>query len=130
MQDRDKQIIRKVLYVVLAILMITTFYLIFNVGNPNSLLRYIIEDTSFDLLITVLCSVGIGVIVIILSHKKEDRPLKYLLDMNKDHIRTLREKGKSDHYIAEDFLKAVGIKKGFFYRIAFWRVLRYLAKME
>ncbi len=130
MQDSNKQIIHKALYAVLAVLMVTTFYLIFNVGNPNSLLRHIIEDPSYDLLVTVLCSVGIGVIVIVLSRKKEDRPLKYLLDMNKEHIRSLREKGKSNYFIAEDFLKAVGVKNGLFYRIAFWRVLRYLSKME
>jgi hypothetical protein len=121
---------RRILYIILVILMVSTFYMVFNAGNPNSLLRIFIEDTSYDITITVLLSIGVAVIVMLLTRKKSDRPLKYTLELNKEHIQKLRSQGKSDYYIARDFLKHIGIKNKIVYWLTFRKVVRYLKKME
>jgi len=125
-----KQGVRKILYGILAFLMVTTFYMIFNAGNPHSVLRFIIRDTSYDILITVLLALGIAVISMTLTRNRESEPVKHLLDLNMDYIRKLRDKGKSEDSIAESFLKEMGYKRGILFSLAKRKVIRYLSKLK
>ena len=125
-----KQGVRKILYGILAFLMVATFYMIFNAGNPHSVLRFIIRDTSYDILITVLLALGIAVISMTLTRNRESEPVKHLLDLNMDYIRKLRDKGKSEDSIAESFLKEMGYKRGILFSLAKRKVIRYLSKLK
>ena len=125
-----KQSLRRILYGILAFLMVATFYMIFNAGNPHSIIRFIISDTSYDILITVLLALGIAVISMILTRNRETEPVKHLLELNMDYIRKLRSKGKSEDAIAESFLKEMGYKKGILFSLAKKRVIRYLSKLD
>ncbi len=125
-----KKNIKKYSYYVLAVLVVVVFYLIFNAGNPKSLLRLVIKDPSYDVTITVILSLFIVVISIFVASGKEDDPIKHMLDINVEHIRKLRNKGKSEIEIAESFLREIGVKRGVFYPFVKRRVLRYLSKMD
>ena len=118
------------LIALMVIVGIPAFYMIFNSGNPKSLMRFIVKDPSWDLAITVgLCAV-IAVLGLILSSERREKVFENMLTTNADYIRQLRKKGKSDEFIAEDFLKTLGSSKGFIHSMAKRKVLRFLAKFE
>ena len=125
-----KRGVKRYFYYILALLVVVVFYLIFNAGNPNSLLRLVIKDSSYDVLITVVLSLFIVVISIFIASGKEDDPIKHMLDINVEHIRKLRNKGRSELEIADSFLKEIGVKRGFFYPFIRRRVIKYLAKID
>jgi sensor histidine kinase YesM len=128
---RMHKAIRYALIVVLAVLMAATFYMIFfGAGNPNSIVRRFIEDTSYDLLITIGLGVLVGLIVLVLTSQTSSHPLEYMLEQNRKHVDELRAQGKNDEYIARDFLKSVGIKNRFIYWLALRRVRRTLRRMK
>ena len=123
--------IRVLLFVLLAIFMVLTVYGIFNTGNPDSLFRLLVRDRSFDLIITVALAAAVGVLVIVITASKAENPLRNLLEINIDHIRMLRRKGKSEVEIAESFLAELKVSKsGFFFSLAKKRVMRYLSKLR
>ena len=127
-----KQNFRRFLYILLIVLVVPTFYSIFNVGNPKSLFRFIIKDTSYDMLITIFFGVLMGAIAVILSFQgRRQSSIEHVLDMNKDHILFLRSKGNSDENIANEFLNKMDIKKsGYLSKMALRRVLKYLTKLD
>ncbi len=120
-----KQNIRKGFYGLLAFLMVTTFYMIFNAGNPHSVMRLLVKDPSYDIFITVLLALGIAVVSMILTRNREAEPLKHLLELNIDW-----RKGKSEEQIAVSFLSEMGYKKGILYPLAKRKVIRYLSKLD
>ena len=123
--------IKLVFYFILAVLMVTDIYLIFNAGNPDSLLRLLVKDSSWDIFVTFVVSLCIVLISFLVFNQrpKEDDKLYQLLKGNAGHIRTLREKGRSDAEIAESFLAELKLK-GPFAAAARKRVLKYLGEIE
>jgi hypothetical protein len=123
---------RRLLYIILVILVVPTFYSIFNIGNPKSLFRYIVPDPSYDILITIFLAVCMAAIGIILSQQsKRENSIEHMLDVNKEHIRFLKNKGKTDYAIADEFLQQMQVQQsGFLYQLAKRKVLKYLSKMD
>jgi len=120
---------QRILYIILVIFAILAFYSIFNAGNPKSLFRFLVKDPSWDIAITVALSAGVAATALILSSASGNK-LTEMLEMNADYIRQLRKKGKSDDFIAEDFLKTLGSKQGALHRMAKRRVLKFLHTFE
>lgn len=120
---------RRVLWILLAVFMVLTFYGIFNAGNPNSLFRLVVPDPGYDVAITVGLSVVVAVLVVLLTAARE-QTLKNLLDVNADYMRELRRKGHTDEQIAESFLAELKVRKGgILYSLAKSRTMRYLSKL-
>jgi hypothetical protein len=124
-----KEPTRRILFILLVVLMLLTFYAIFNAGNPHSLFRYIIRERRYDVAITLALSACIVVLVLLLTAERSNR-LKGLLDLNRDYIRQLRRAGKSDGEIAESFLDELKAPPGFLRAIAKRQVLRYLSRLK
>ncbi len=120
---------RKVLYFFLAFLMMIDFYLIFNAGNPNSFLRIIIKDTSYDVTVTVAVSILIAAISLSMMRDSDQNSIKKILQRNTEHITELRNNNRSNEEIAESLLKELGAERGFSHFLLKRRVLRYLSKM-
>lgn len=121
---------RKILYGMLVLLAVVTFYSIFNTGNPASLWRFLIKDRSYDIFITVVLGASVAFVGILLSSGSRDEVFSEMLETNADYIRRLRKQGKSDDYIAEDFLRNMGSRKGVVHGIAKKKVLRFLNRFE
>ena len=119
-----------ILYSLLIILMILAFYSIFNAGNPNSLLRILIKDPSWDIPFTFFLGAGILVVSLLLTRKKEHNPINILLSNNKEYILKLRSKGRSDIEIAESFVKELKIKNPFSRIIIRKKTLKYLEQLD
>lgn len=111
--------------------MVLDIYLIFNAGNPNSLLRLLIADTSWDILVTFIVSLGIVLISFLVFNpvNKENDNLLILLKANQSHIAKLKEKGKTPEEIADSFLMELKLK-GIFRLAAKKRVLKYLEELK
>lgn len=119
------------MYIVMAVFMVPAFYMIFNAGNPQSILRHIVPTTEYDLTITIGICMVVAALALTLSTVKSKNSLEYMLDMNHEQIHKLRGTGKNDNFIAEDFLKNLGAKpKGLLHDMAMRRVLRYLRKLK
>jgi hypothetical protein len=126
-----KQPLRLSLYILLVVFMLLTFYAIFNAGNPNSIFRVVVADPAYDFALTVGLSLVVAVLVLLLSSGRRQSELERLLEMNKEHIRELRVKGKSEEAIADSFLASLQSgRKGVLYSLARRRVLRYLGRIE
>ena len=96
-----------ILYFVLAALMLLDFYLIFNVGNPNSLFRFILKNSNYDIVATLVVSCGIAFLAFYVFKQKQEAPVVSLLKQNKSHIDELRKSGQSNSQIAESFILEV-----------------------
>jgi hypothetical protein len=120
---------RLVMFILLGVFSLLAFYAIFNTGNPNSLFRLIINDASYDLVVTLGLGLVVGALVILVTATREGSSLTHLLEINSDYIRELRRKGKTDMEIADSFLSKMGSKGGLLHRLAKRRVLRYLSKL-
>ena len=121
--------IRKILYFMLALIMLADFYLIFNAGNPDSLLRLLIVTTDYDITITVILSIIIVLISFSMIRDNDPNSIKKILERNSNYITEQKKQNISNEDIANSFMKKLGSEKGIFYTIVKWRVLRYLAKM-
>jgi hypothetical protein len=126
---RHKPVLRVALFVLVILLLLLTFYGIFNAGNPNSVFRLVVKDPAYDVTTTVVLAVGSFALIMLLTMGGGQNRLRHLLELNSDHIRELRRRGKSDAFIADSFLSELGVKSGFLYRLAKRRVLRYLSKL-
>lgn len=117
------------LYFLLAFLMLIDFYLIFNVGNPNSLVRYIIPTTDWDMAITLAVSVVIALFSFFVFKDRKNNPIANLLLQNRSYISELRAEGKSDSEIADSFVEQLQPRRYGRERIR-KMVLKVLAEME
>ena len=77
-----KETTRRALFILLVVLMVLTFYAIFNAGNPHSLFRYVIRDARYDVAVTLALSACIVVLALLLTAERSNR-LKGLLDLNR-----------------------------------------------
>lgn len=124
-----KRISRTVMFIFLGVFLLLVFYAIFNTGNPNSMFRLVIEDTSYDLAITVGLGLVVGALVILITLTRGESGLSHLLEINTEYIHKLRRKGRTDVEIADSFLSEMGSKGGLLHGLAKRRVLRYLSKL-
>ena len=121
--------VRRILYFVLAFFMVIDFYLIFNAGNPHSFLRIFIKDTSYDVTVTVLFSIVIAVISLMMIRDGDRNSLKAIIEQNADHIRTLKNKNRSNEEIADSFLQEMKAGKLAYFLLK-RRVVRYISKIK
>ena len=119
-----------VFYIILAFLMLIDVYSIFNAGNPDSLIRYIVPDPGWDFLITAIISLLIIITVMIMSSfsKKINDPVYISLLDNKNYIEKLRQKGKTDEEIALSFSQNLN-ENDFVKKIAYKKAIKYLKRL-
>ena len=123
------RLLRKILYFILAFFMISDFYLIFNAGNPRSLLRLLIKDTSYDVTVTVVLSITIGIISLLMMRDGDQNSIRKMIERNSDYIKKLKNESRSDDEIAESFLKEIGAGK-FASGLLKRRVKRYIKRIQ
>lgn len=138
MKDKEIETTRKkrhtFLYILLVVLMVAGFYMIFNAGNPNSFMRVLVSDPSYDIAITMGICAGIVIISgFMMSGSKREREesIEGMLRLNLDYIKQLKAEGKSDEKISESFLDKLGVKKSGIFRVmAKRRTLQFLSEIK
>jgi len=124
---------RKILWLIYVLMLltgITSIYTIFNVGNPHSLLRWVIKPDSYDLYIAMGASLAVFLLGFFVFYFRQQQGYEQLLRMNQDHIKLLRKKGYQDNQIAEDLLSALGMKTGIRYKFVKKRLILELSSMD
>ncbi len=119
-----------VFYIILALLMLIDVYSIFNAGNPNSLMRYLVADPGWDFLITMILSASIVLITIIMNSSNRDLkdPVYIALLDNKAYIEKLRAKGKTDEEIALSFIQSIN-ENDLGKKLAYRKAIKYLKRL-
>ena len=121
---------RKILFFLLAGIMLIDFYLIFNAGNPDSFLRILIKKTEYDISITIGLSILIVLISFSMIRNNDQNSIKNILVKNSQYIIQLKNQNRSDEEIADSFLKEFGAEKGLFNVLLKRRVQRYISKIS
>ncbi|MCF7929731.1 MAG: hypothetical protein K9L68_14035 [Spirochaetales bacterium] len=126
-----KQSNRTTLYAILVVLMLPAFYMIFNTGNPNSLIRPLVPNPEYDFIVTLILTGGIAAVALILTSQGGSK-FDAMLKMNRGQIKKLKQQGRDNDFIAKDFLYNLGYreKKGFVYRMAYRKIIRYIEEMD
>ena len=118
-----------IVYILLVSTGIVTFYAIFNIGNPHSLFRLIIKTDRYDLYIVMGGSLVVFFLGFLVFYFRQEEGFSQLLWLNRDRIRSLRKQGYSDDQIAEDLLSALGMKRGYRFKMTKKRLVLELSSM-
>lgn len=121
---------KKFFFTIVVVLSIIVFYLIFNAGNPNSILRYVIKSPSYDVVILVVLAVFISLMSFYYAHTNETGGYEKIVQANLKKIQKLRKKGKTNEEIAEAILNAMNVKKGYRHRYATRRLIVMLERVK
>lgn len=121
--------VKKAFFAIIAVLSIAIVFLIFNAGNPNSILRYVIKDPSYDVLILIILSVALSIMSFYYAHTNETVGYEKIVQANLKNIRKLKKSGKSNEEIAKSILNAMNIQKGYRYNYAMKRLIVLLEKI-
>jgi hypothetical protein len=110
--------------------MVADLYLIFNTGNPQSLIRPLVRDPGWDFLVTLTVSIIIMAIASFVFNPARGArdQIQLLLEANKGYIEKLRSKGRSDEEITESLLNELKLK-GLSRKIVRSKVLKQLARL-
>ncbi len=118
-----------IVYIFLVSTGIVTFYAIFNIGNPHSLFRLIIKTDRYDLYIVMGGSLVVFFLGFLVFYFRQEEGFSQLLWLNRDRIRSLRKQGYSDDQIAEDLLSALGMKRGYRFKMTKKRLVLELSSI-
>jgi branched-subunit amino acid transport protein AzlD len=129
MGGRVSNQVKKAFFAIVAVLSIAIVFLIFNAGNPNSILRYIIKNPSYDVLILIILSVALSIMSFYYAHTNETVGYEKIVQANLKNIRKLKKSGKSNEEIAKSILNAMNIQKGYRYNYAMKRLIVLLEKI-
>ena len=107
-------------YVLMILIGLVAMYSLLNAGNPDSLLRPLLPDPKDDFYVAVISSVLVFILGFFIFFARDREGFRQLVQLNADHIRTLRKKGKSDEEIADSILAAMGSAGGYRHNLAPW----------
>jgi len=119
-----------IVYILLILTGLITFYALFNVGNPHSLFRVIFKSGAYDFYVAVGGSLVVFLLGFLIFYFRQQEGFTELLWLNRERIQTLRRKGYSDEQIAEDLLSALGMKKGYRYNMTKKRLVLELSAIK
>ncbi len=114
----------------MALIGFIAIYSIFNAGNPESLIRIVFPNPNIDIYIAFISSFIIFILGFLVFYLKDQTNFKNLLEINKDKIRYLRKNGKTDNYIADSILQAMGKSSGYTYNIAKKKLMIVLSEFK
>lgn len=118
------------IYALMISIGLLAMYSILNSGNPNSLLRPFSPDPVSDVYIAMVSSVSVFILGFVVFHARDREGFQRLIEINSERIRKFRKKGKSDEEIAVSILEAMGIQKGYRYKMSRKKLAAYLSEFE
>jgi hypothetical protein len=119
-----------IIYTLMILIGLVAMYTLLNAGNPNSLLRPIFPDPRDDVYVAVITSILVFVLGFFVFYSRDREGFGQLIAMNAENIRKLRKKGKADEEIAESILSAMGIYRGYRYKMARKKLVAYLSEFQ
>lgn len=117
-------------YILMGSIGLVAMYSILNAGNPDSLLRNIFPDPAIDVYIAGISSFIVFVLGFVVFFTRDQEGFRNLIQLNRNQIRSLRDKGKRDEEIADSILVAMGSRSGYKHNLARKKLIIYLSKFE
>jgi len=124
------KIIRYLIYLLMVLIGFVAMYTLLNAGNPEGLFRPIFPDPLMDVYIAIISSVTVFVLGFFVFFFRDQQGFRDLVAINGERIRKLRKKNKSDEEIADSILQALGIRRGYRYRMARKKLIVYLSEFK
>jgi len=119
-----------IVYVLLIAIGLVAMYSILNAGNPNSLLRFVFPDPSYDVYIAAGSSLIVFVLGFVVFFTRDSQGFQNLIEMNAERIRAFRQNGKSDEEIADSILAAMGSHGGYRHNMARKKLILHLSQFR
>jgi hypothetical protein len=120
----------KIVYTLLIAVGLLTMYTILNAGNTDSLLRSIFPDPSMDVYIACVSSLVVFILGFLVFFNRDSQGFRNLVALNGERVRELRNEGRTDEYIADSILAAMGSTSGYKHNLAKKKLLIYLAEFK
>jgi hypothetical protein len=105
-------------------------YSLLNAGNPDSLLRPVFPDPSWDVYVAMTSSLIVFVLGFVVFFNRDSEGFRNLIGMNGDRVRQMRGEGRSDEEIADSILAAMGSRSGYRHNLAKKKLVIYLAEFK
>ncbi len=106
------------IYVLMILVGLVAMYSLLNTGSPDSWLRPLISDPGDDLYVAIISSVIVFVLGFFVFFSRDREGFRQLVKLNAEHVRNLRQKGKSDEEIADAIMAAMGSSSGYRHNLA------------
>jgi len=119
-----------IVYTLLIGVGLLAMYALLNVGNSNSLLRFVFPDPSMDVYVAVVSSFIVFVLGFVVFFNRDNQGFQNLIEMNSERIRALRNNGQTDEEIADSMLAAMGSSSGYKHNMAKKKLAIYLAEFK
>jgi predicted membrane channel-forming protein YqfA (hemolysin III family) len=119
-----------IIYVLLVIIGLVAMYSLLNAGNPDSLLRPIFPDPSYDLYVAMISSVLVFILGFFVFFFRDQESFRQLVVLNAEKIRELRTEGRKNEEIADSILAAMGSRSGYRHNLARKKLLIYLSEFK
>jgi hypothetical protein len=97
---------------------LVAMYSLLNTGSPDSWLRPFISDPGDDFYVAIISSVIVFVLGFFVFFSRDREGFRQLVKLNSEHVRNLRQKGKSDEEIADAIMAAMGSSSGYRHNLA------------
>ena len=105
-------------------------YTLLTAGSDDSFWRRFFPNPGNDVYIALVSSFAVFVLGFFNFYNRDQETFKTLIEMNAERIRGLRREGKSDQDIAASILDAMGLKKGYKYKMVGKKLGAYLSEFE
>jgi hypothetical protein len=119
-----------VVYTLLIVIGLVAMYSLLNAGNPDSLLRPVFPDPSWDVYVAMTSSLIVFVLGFVVFFNRDSEGFRNLIGMNGDRVRQMRGEGRSDEEIADSILAAMGSRSGYRHNLAKKKLVIYLAEFK
>ncbi|MGD9138201.1 MAG: hypothetical protein PVH42_15660 [Desulfobacterales bacterium] len=106
------------IYVLMILVGLVAMYSLLNTGSPDSWLRPFISDPGDDVYVAIISSVIVFVLGFFVFFSRDREGFRQLVKLNAEHVRNLRQKGKSDEEIADAIMAAMGSSSGYRHNLA------------
>ncbi len=125
-----QKLILYAIYTLMVSIGLVAMYSILNAGNPNSLLRNFFPDPASDVYIAGISSFIVFVLGFVVFFTRDQEGFQNLIELNRNRIQSLRDKGKNDEEIADSILAAMGSRSGYKHNLARKKLIIYLSKFR
>jgi len=124
------KVYKYIVYSLMVLIGILAMYSLLNAENPHSLLRIVFPDPKDDIYVAAVSSILVFILGFIVFFSRDREAFMTLVELNKERIRALRKKGKTEEEIADSILAAMGSHGGYRHNLARKKLIYYLGRFR
>ncbi len=118
------------IYALMLLVGLVAMYTLLNAGNPDSLIRPYLPNPLHDVYLAVATSLFVFVLGFFVFFFRDVEGFRQLVEMNRNKIQAMLEKGSGKEEIADSILASMGSRSGYRHNLARKKLLIHLAKFQ